>query len=230
MIFFHQGRYVFDEFNLTMDFEIARNTITAVIGPSGAGKSTLLSIIAGFDHLNSGYMQLNGLSADHLSPAQRPVSMVFQDHNTFPHLSVFENVALGISPQLDLTDAQRQIIRAALHRVELSTLQDRKPGDMSGGERQRVAIARALVRDRPILLLDEPFAALGPALRKNMLDLISELQREKQLTVLIVTHDPEDAQRMAQQIIFVDQGVVRAPVSTHVFFNTPDDAVKSYLG
>ena len=101
---------------------------------------------------------------------------------------------------------------------------------MSGGERQRIALARVLVRRQPVLLLDEAFAALGPALRRNMLTLTKELQREFKLTVLMVTHQPEDALKIADHVIFVDQGVVRAPVAVAQFFKTADAAVTRYLG
>ena len=140
----------------------------------------------------------------------RPVTMVFQDHNLFAHLDVKTNVGLGISPALKLTPADHERIATALERVGLTGFEHRLPGQLSGGERQRVAIARALVRDKPVLLLDEPFAALGPALRREMLDLVAEIHREKAMTVLIVTHQPEDARHAASRTAFVHQGRILA--------------------
>ena len=119
--------------------------------------------------------------------------MIFQDNNVFAHLDLRQNVALGISPSLKLDAAQAKRVDAALAEVGLAALAHRKPGEVSGGERQRVAIARALVRDRPVLLLDEPFAALGPALRRDMLDLVKAMQQARGITVVMVTHQPEDA-------------------------------------
>ncbi len=231
MISIRNGYYAYDEFALTLDFEVQRGSRVAVIGPSGAGKSTLLSIIAGFEFLMRGELLINGNDTSLLSPASRPISMVFQDHNVFAHLTAFDNVALGISPTLKLNDQHTDKVRNSLARVGIVELADRLPGDMSGGERQRIALARVLVRDKPILLLDEPFAALGPALRRDMIDLVRELQTEKQLTLLMVTHDPADAQRIADQVMFVEAGVARAPVDVNVFFNGPRDAaVAAYLG
>jgi thiamine transport system ATP-binding protein len=224
------GHYAYEDFLLAMDFEIARNQLVAVIGPSGAGKSTLLAIIAGFEKLTRGTLRIDDEDVTLTPPALRPLSMVFQDYNVFPHLSAFDNVALGISPSLSLNELQSNDIQKSLERVGIGELAKRLPGDMSGGERQRIALARVLLRDRPILLLDEPFAALGPALRRDMLDLVRELQRERQLTVLMVTHDPGDAIRIADQVIFVGNGRVRNPQPTEQFFATQDAAVTAYLG
>jgi thiamine transport system ATP-binding protein len=226
-----QGQYVYDTFSLTLDFTIERASSVAVIGPSGAGKSTLLNILAGFERLSSGTLFIDGTDMASTPPSGFPVSMVFQDNNTFAHLDAWANVALGVSPKLQLSETEHTAVDAALTRVGIMNLAHRKPGEMSGGERQRVALARVLVRDKPILLLDEPFAALGPALRKDMLGLIAELGREKALTVIMVTHDPEDAKHMADQVMFVSNGHARAPVPTPKFFlNSHDAEIESYLG
>jgi thiamine transport system ATP-binding protein len=231
VITFINGSYVYGGFSLAVQCRVNAGNLVAVLGPSGAGKSTLLDLIAGFQTLRSGKLELNGVDHTSIAPAQRPVSMVFQDSNCFAHLDAWKNVALGISPSLHLTDGERDRVGDALQRVGLHHLADRMPGDMSGGERQRIALARALVRNRPILLLDEPFAALGPALRGEMLGLVHELHREKKLTTLLVTHNPGDAKRVAEQVIFVDAGRVREPVATADFFQKIDDpAVRDYLG
>ncbi len=231
MISITKGVYAHQDFRLMMDFNIAQGQLVAVLGPSGAGKSTLLNVIAGFENLQSGAIALNGRDAFSAPPATRPVSMVFQDNNTFAHLDCWQNVAIGVSPALRLTEDEHVRVDMALSRVGLKSLAHRKPGEMSGGERQRIALARVLVRDKPILLLDEPFAALGPALRTNMLDLVAELHREKGLTTLMVTHAPADAQRIAGQVMFVADGLVREAVETEMFFARISDAVvRDYLG
>jgi len=219
------------KFSLAIDIHVNPQMFAAVLGGSGSGKSTLLSIIAGFEDLRSGKLWLDGRDMDDVSPASRPVSMIFQDHNVFGHLSVWDNVALGISPSLKLNSEQMAQVDGALTRVGLSQYAKRKPGNISGGERQRVALARVLVRKRKILLLDEPFAALDPGLRHDMLDLVSDLRREHGLTVLMVTHQPEEALRAADEIIFVADGKVREPIASQTFFNMHDDgAIDTYLG
>ncbi len=222
MLEFKNGSYRFGDFHLSIDFRINACEIVCMLGPSGAGKSTILNIIAGFEKLEHGSFLIDRKLVDELVPAQRPVSMIFQDNNTFAHLTAFENVALG--------NNDTSQVHQALERVGISHLSDRRPGNMSGGERQRIAIARALVRNKPILLLDEAFAALGPGLRKNMLLLIKELATEKRLTVAMVTHNPEDAKVIADRVIYVDAGRAGHATSVDDFFTSRDNAIRGYLG
>lgn len=230
MIRIDKGLYRHGDFTLAMDLEIQRSAMVAVLGPSGSGKSTLLNVIAGFEPLARGRLFLNNVEATGTPPAERPVTAVFQDHNSFAHLTAWQNVALGLSPSLSLTDAQGKAVDRALDLVGLAALAQRLPGEMSGGERQRIAIARVLVRKRPILLLDEAFAALGPGLRREMLRLVKALHAREGLTTLLVTHQPEDAQSIAERIVFVDKGVVHPPVETRKFFASTDRNIRSYLG
>jgi len=220
-----------DDYTADFDFEIARGEFVAVIGPSGSGKSTLLSLIAGFDRPQSGRILLAGEDMTQAPPSARPVSMVFQDHNSFAHLDLWTNVALGISPSLKLSPNERQEVDRAMARTGLAALARRKPGEVSGGERQRVAIARALLRDEPILLLDEPFAALGPALRREMLDLVKELQAEKAYTVMLVSHNPEDALYAASRTAFLSNGRIIAFEPTRQLLQRRDlPEIESYIG
>lgn len=201
------------------DLTLRGGAITAVIGPSGSGKSTLLNLVAGFVFPRSGriVIGLEDLTPKH--PADRPVSLVFQDNNLFGHLDLFTNVGLGISPSLKLSKEQRLSVSAALARVGLGGMEKRKPSTLSGGERQRAAFARALVRHKPVLLLDEPFAALDPGLRLTMATLLTELQEERRNTVLIVTHDPDEVRRLADDVVFIDDG--------HVILQAPADELLS---
>lgn len=230
MISIKGGIYERDGFLLEMDFAIAASSITAVLGPSGAGKSTLLNIIAGFETLQSGEILLDNHNHTATPPAVRPVNFVFQDNNSFAHLTARQNVGLGIAPNLKLSTAQWQAVDDALADVELSPLASRRPSDMSGGERQRIALARVLVRQKPILLLDEAFAALGPALRQDMLALVKRIQAERRLTVLMVTHQPDDAKRIADQVLFVADHKLHKPFSVHAFFNSRNAAIVEHLG
>ena len=231
MIELERVRFDYEDMKMAFDLQVPQGALLAIIGPSGAGKSTLLSLIAGFDTPLSGRVAIAGADMAGVPPDARPVSMIFQDHNTFAHLDVWQNVALGVSPSLRLSDAGRQSVDEALRRVGLGELRHRKPGEVSGGERQRIAIARALVREKPVMLLDEPFAALGPALRRDMLDLVREVQQERGLTVLMVSHQPEDARYAATHTAFVHEGRVLAMRPTRRLFASRDlPELCDYLG
>ncbi|MGV8952871.1 MAG: ATP-binding cassette domain-containing protein [Cypionkella sp.] len=217
-------------FALTADWQIAAGARVAVIGPSGAGKSTLLMAIAGFLPPASGRILWQGRDLAGVPAGARPVSMLFQDQNLFPHLTLTQNLGLGLSPTLRLTPDQQAAVQTALVRVGLAEMGARKPAQLSGGQQGRAALARALLRARPLLLLDEPFAALGPALKTEMLDLLAEVATATGAAVLMVTHDPEDARRFADHCVLVAGGVAQAPVPTQAFFANPPEALRAYLG
>jgi thiamine transport system ATP-binding protein len=230
MITLENAGFRYEDMVMNFNLQVARGELMGIIGPSGAGKSTLLSLIAGFDLPVSGRISIAGADMEGVVPDQRPVSMIFQDHNSFAHLNVWTNVALGISPDLKLDPQQHERVDEALERVGLADFKARKSTELSGGERQRIAIARALVRDKPVLLLDEPFTALGPALRRDMLDLILGIQKERKLTVLMVTHQPEDAKYAASRIAFVQNGRIAHVLPTKQFFAASAPAeISAYL-
>ena len=219
--------------DMVMQFDAAfpPGSLTAIIGPSGSGKSTLLNLIAGFETPGTGRVLIDGVDVTALAPDRRPVSMIFQDNNVFAHLDLWKNVAIGIAPSLKLDETQRPLVDAALAKVGLGALKHRLPGEISGGERQRVAIARALVRDKPVLLLDEPFAALGPALRRAMLDLVMAMQKEQRLTVLMVSHQPADAEYAASHTAFLETGRIAALKPTaELLTSTELPGLARYLG
>lgn len=185
---------------------IATGAVAAVVGPSGGGKTTLLHAIAGFEPVTAGRVSLNGRDLTGLAPGDRPVAILFQDNNLFAHLSARANVGLGLRPGLRLGPAEWAQVDAALMAVELGAEAERRPAELSGGQRQRVALARALVMARPLLLLDEPFGALDPGLRKGMIRLVERLARQRGLTVLMTIHTPEDIRAIADQVLFVADG------------------------
>lgn len=223
--------FSYGEAPLVFDVEFATAKITAIMGPSGSGKSTLLNLVAGFETPQSGRVLIGGADVSAEPASVRPVSMVFQENNLFAHLSVEQNVGLGRSPSLRLTEADRTAIAEALRRTGLAGKEKRLPRELSGGERQRVALARVLVRDRPVLLLDEPFASLGPALRDDMLDLVAAVHAERGMTVLFVTHQPEDARRIGEHIVFLDNGLVAATGKVDDFFaGAGPEAFRRYIG
>ncbi len=215
-------------FRLTADWSLPPGARVAVIGPSGSGKSTLLAAIAGFLTPAEGRIRWAGRDITAVKPGDRPVSMLFQDQNLFPHLTVAQNLGLGISPALRLTPADQDRIEAALARVGMAGLGARKPAQLSGGQQSRAALARTLLRARPILLLDEPFAALGPALKADMLGLVAELAGEA--LAMLVTHDPAEARRFADLTVFVAEGVAHPPAPTAQLLDNPPPALAEYLG
>lgn len=218
------------DFRLQADWSVPTGAVVAIIGPSGGGKSTLLASIAGFLQPVSGRILWADEDLMGVTPGMRPVSMLFQDNNLFPHLSVLENVGLGMAPRLKLKPEQQAQVRAVLDQVGLSGMEARRPADLSGGQQSRVALARVLVADRPLVLLDEPFSALGPGLRVEMLTLAVETLRAAGRTLLMVTHDPGDAQHVADQVVMVDEGKAAVPTDTGALFADPPEALRRYLG
>lgn len=198
--------WLYHHLPMRFTLSVSRGEQVAILGPSGAGKSTLLNLIAGFLAPASGTMMIEGEDHTATPPSRRPVSMLFQENNLFSHLSVWQNIGLGLNPGLKLNASQREKMRHIARQMGLDSLLERLPGELSGGQRQRVALARCLVREQPILLLDEPFSALDPALRQEMLTLVAEVCRDKQLTLLMVSHSVEDAARIAPRSIVVADG------------------------
>jgi thiamine transport system ATP-binding protein len=210
MLVIENCRLSWPDFVADYSLSVKAGHLCAVIGPSGGGKTTLLHMIAGFEMPESGSLTLDGQNLLPLAPAKRPVAIVFQDHNLFPHLTVTQNVGLGVRPSLNLTDGEKLLIEETLDSVGLEGFENRRPGEMSGGQRQRVALARALVSGRPLILLDEPFSSLDPTLRRDMILLVNEMRRKRPVTILMTIHTPEDAADVADQMAFVADGKVVA--------------------
>ncbi|MFV0408210.1 MAG: ATP-binding cassette domain-containing protein [Paracoccus sp. (in: a-proteobacteria)] len=230
MLRFDQARVRIGSFTLSADFGVARGSRVAVIGPSGAGKSTLLGMVSGFTPLTAGKVSWGGQDLGPLAPGARPVSILFQDQNLFPHLSVAQNIGLGIRPDLHLSADQRAAASHALTEVGLAGLENRLPAQLSGGQQSRVTLARALLRARPILLLDEAFSALGPALKTEMLELLTRIATENEATVLMVTHDPNDARAFAPETVLVMDGAAHGPMPTGPMLDNPPPGLAAYLG
>ena len=186
--------------------EIKAGELVALLGPSGCGKTTLLRIIAGFVEQTEGRVVVGGKAIDDLPPNQREVGVVFQNYALFPHMTAVENVSYGLACRG--ASKKDQIARAIemLEMVQMVHLADRLPREMSGGQQQRVALARALAVNPRILLLDEPFAALDKSLRLDMQIEVKRIQRLAGITCLMVTHDQEEAQSMADRVAVINQG------------------------
>jgi len=218
------------DFTLTANWQVAPGEKIAVIGPSGGGKSTLLAAIAGFVPLRDGRISIAGQDITDLPPGKRPVSLLFQDHNLFAHLSIGDNLGLALSPHLKLSARDHARIETSLHTVGLDGFAARKPATLSGGQQSRAALARVLLMSRPIILMDEPFSALGPGLKADMLDLVVTVLDQSRASLLMVTHDPKDAQQMGGKTVVLADGVAQPPVDTDQLFANPPAALRSYLG
>ncbi|PIE42559.1 MAG: thiamine ABC transporter ATP-binding protein [Gammaproteobacteria bacterium] len=198
--------FSYPEMPMYFDLHIKAGEKIAVVGTSGSGKSTLLNLIAGFCFANSGEVWLDNRNHTRSQPYQRPVSMLFQDNNLFNHLNVMQNIGLGIAPNLKLSEEQYQAVGNIAAQVGLADYLKRYPDKLSGGQKQRVALARCMIRNQPILLLDEPFSALDASLRLEMIELLETICQEKQLTLLMVTHQPEEIEHLIDRVISVDNG------------------------
>ncbi|MDF3414862.1 ATP-binding cassette domain-containing protein [Sulfitobacter sp. M57] len=217
-------------FCMAADMALVQGRKYAVIGPSGAGKSTLLGALCGFVPLAQGRLFWQEREITNVDPGARPMTMLFQDNNLFPHLSVTQNVGLGIRPDMRLGKPDQARVAQALDRVGLADQADKKPGALSGGQQSRAALARVLVQARPWVLLDEPFAALGPALRNEMLDLVQDLVAENNAGLVMVTHAPEDVRRIADEVVFVGAGRAEAPKPAVALMENPPPELRAYLG
>lgn len=230
MLRFDRAEATLGDFRLNADFAFEAGARVAVIGPSGSGKSTLLGMVAGFVPLSAGRILWQGQDLAGMAPGARPVSILFQDQNLFPHLSVAENVGLGLRPDLRLSRTEHAAVAQALQEVGLQDMAARRPAQLSGGQQSRVALARVALRARPVLLLDEAFAALGPALKSDMLALLARIADRNGATVLMVTHDPDDARAFACQTVAVIAGRAHPPVPTGPLLDDPPPELAAYLG
>ncbi len=187
--------------SIRANFTVANGTSAALMGPSGVGKSTILNLIAGFLHPNAGNVCFANKSLLAIPPAERPLTYLFQAHNLFPHLTIRQNLALGLHPGMQLSPAQSAMVEQALEWVSLTPFAARKPLSLSGGQQQRGALARCLVRNRPLLLLDEPFTGLDEDLRAEMIAHLLALQQMRACTLLFTTHQSQDATALGATVI-----------------------------
>ena len=214
---------------ISANLSLESNKIYAIIGPSGAGKSTFLNLISGFSEISSGSILWNEQEISCLPPSKRNISILFQDNNLFPHLSVWRNLALAVSHWPKISNDDEAKLHSVISEVGIRGLENRKPSQLSGGQQSRVALARVLLQKNKILLLDEPFAALGPSLKDQMLELIEKIARNRGLLVLMVTHDPADANKIASETIVVKNNKVHPPLNTDKALDPINGPLADYL-
>ncbi len=214
---------------ISANLSLESDKIYAIIGPSGAGKSTFLNLISGFSEISSGSILWNEQEISGLPPSKRNISILFQDNNLFPHLSVWRNLALAVSHWPKISNYDEGKLRSVISEVGIQGLESRKPSQLSGGQQSRVALARVLLQRNKILLLDEPFAALGPSLKDQMLELIEKIAKKRGLLVLMVTHDPADANKIASQTIVVKNNKVHPPLDTNKALDPINGPLADYL-
>ena len=197
-----------DNFRTKFTVEIKKGEWVGIIGQSGAGKSTFLNLIAGFAQPDVGSLLINNTEMRNLSASKRSISSLFQDNNLFPHLSVYQNIAIAIKPNLKLHENEKEKIFEIIEYLNLSSKIHSSIGTLSGGERQRVALGRVMSSDKKILLLDEPFSQLDPNLRIEMLELIKKIREKKKITIIMAIHTPAEAIDFVSRFLLIKEGEV----------------------
>lgn len=214
-----------------VSFSIEPKSLVTLLGPSGCGKTTTLRMIAGLERVDEGRILIGGRDVTELSAAERDVSMVFQSYALFPHMSVAENVAYGLTVARQSKKQARERALEALALVGLVELADRSPSELSGGQQQRVAVARALVLEPEVLLLDEPLSNLDAKMRTRVRDEIRDLQVKLGLTAVYVTHDQEEALAISDQIVVMNRKKIAQLGTPREIFESPaDEFVADFIG
>ncbi len=221
------GQVVLRDFNL----DIAHGEFVTLLGPSGCGKTTLLRLIAGFEKPEGGSIHLDGTDILPLPPEKRQVNTVFQSYALFPHMTVFANVAFGLSLKGIRGTALHRRVEEVLADVKMTDFADRYPGQLSGGQQQRVAMARAIINRPRVLLLDEPLSALDARLRREMQIELKRLQRELNTTFILVTHDQEEALSMSDRVVVMQAGEIAQTGTPREVYEEPNSLyVARFIG
>jgi sulfate transport system ATP-binding protein len=214
-----------------VSIDIPGGSLTALVGPSGGGKSTLLRVIAGLEQPDSGEVEIEGRSTKDVPVQERGVGFVFQHYAAFKHMTVWQNIAFGLSIRKRPHEEIRSRVEQLLRLVQLDGLGGRYPSQLSGGQRQRMALARALAIKPNVLLLDEPFGALDAAVRAELRAWLRNLHLEVHLTTVFVTHDQAEAMEIADNIVLVNRGRVEQVGTPRELYEQPANPfVMSFIG
>lgn len=214
-----------------ISFSIYEREFFSLLGPSGCGKTTLLRILAGLETPTSGRIYINGTDITKLPPYERPVNMMFQSYALFPHMSVEQNIAFGLKQESLSRKEIKHRVEKALNLVRMESYARRKPHQLSGGQKQRVALARSLVKRPKLVLLDEPLAALDKKLREDTQFELVNIQEEVGVTVIMVTHDQEEAMTMSTRVGIMDEGKLRQVGTPNEVYEYPNSRyVADFIG
>lgn len=211
--------------------DVHRGEFVTLLGPSGSGKTTVLMMLAGFEHVSSGDIRIDGASVTRVAPYERNIGMVFQNYALFPHMTVAENLAYPLRVRKQSRAQIRERVAQYLKLVELEEFGDRHPAQLSGGQRQRIALARALIFEPALVLMDEPLSALDKKLREQMQFEITRLHRKLGCTMVYVTHDQAEALTMSDRIAVFNHGVVQQYAAPDQLYEQPANAfVAGFIG
>ncbi|MEM7554157.1 MAG: ABC transporter ATP-binding protein [Cyanobacteria bacterium P01_A01_bin.84] len=214
-----------------IDLDVRKGEFFSILGPSGCGKTTILRLIAGFEKIDEGSLFIQGQCVNRVPPFRRPVNTVFQSYALFNHLNVWDNVAFGLRIKKLPRQKREARIKEVLKLVKMEALRSRYPYQLSGGQQQRVALARALVNYPSVILLDEPLGALDLKLRKQMQVELSNLHKTLDLTVIMVTHDQEEALSLSDRIAVMNHGKIEQIGEPNTIYEHPKTAfVADFIG
>ena len=214
-----------------LNLEIQDKEFVILVGPSGCGKSTTLRMIAGLEDITSGELYIGDRVVNDVAPKDRDIAMVFQNYALYPHMTVYKNIAFGLTLQKIPQDEIDRRVHEAARALDLEHLLNRKPKALSGGQRQRVALGRAMVRNPAVFLLDEPLSNLDAKLRESMRFEIKEIQKNFGISVVYVTHDQSEAMAMSDRVIVINRGVIQqigTPIE--IYRNPANQFVADFLG
>src|SRR5437868_4240949 len=214
-----------------VSLDVQSGSLTALLGPSGSGKSTLLRVLAGLETPDAGGVFISGKEATATAPQKRGVGFVFQHYAPFTHMTVWDNVAFGLTIRRQPKDEVRARVEHLLELVQLRGLGSRYPAQLSGGQRQRMALARALAPEPEVLLLDEPFGALDARVRAELREWLRKLHDEMHVTTVFVTHDQEEALELSDRVVVMNKGRVEQTAPPRQLYDEPaNEFVMSFVG
>jgi len=214
-----------------VDLEVADQEFVVLVGPSGCGKSTLLRMIAGLEEITAGELLIGDESMNYVPSSKRGLAMVFQSYALYPHMTVRQNMSVGLKIAGEKKEIIKQKVETTAKTLQLDELLDRLPKQLSGGQRQRVAIGRAIVRKPKILLFDEPLSNLDAALRLQMRLELIRLRKELVATIVYVTHDQVEAMTLADRIVVMNDGKIEQIGAPLELYNKPaNQFVASFIG